>query len=113
MAKDSWRLTYGYDGRRPGNTRWNLDARVVVFRDLVEELHPDIAKRLNDELMKLAVLMNKLNGNRAEIAATATRAAPLADELAVQLEAQSYDPTLTLRLMRRIAARLSGNCGRG
>lgn len=102
MAKDSWRLTYGYDGRRPGNTRWN-DARVVVFRDLVEELHPDIAKRLNDELMKLAVLMNKLNGNRAEIAATATRAAPLADELAIQLEAQSYDPTLTLRLMRRIA----------
>lgn len=102
MAKDSWRLTYGYGGRRPGNTRWN-DARVVVFRDLVEEVHPDTARRLNDEMTQLALLMNKLNGNRAEIAATAKRAAPLAGELAIQLEAQPYDPALTLRLMRRIA----------
>ena len=104
-AADSWRLTTSeyYAGRRPGNPPWN-EARVVVFRDLVEELHPDTGKRLNDQLMKLAGLMNQLNGNRTEIAATARSAAVVAGELAVQLDSQPYDPARTLRLMRRIAA---------
>ena len=100
---DSWRQEGGYPGRRPGNPPWN-EARVVVFRDLVEELHPETAKRLNDELVRLAGLMNQLNGNRAEIGATANHAAGIAGELAIQLEMQAYDPALTLRLMRRIAA---------
>jgi len=103
MASDSWRQERGYSGHRPGNPPWN-QARIVVFRDLVEELHPDTAKRLNDELTHLAGLMNQLNGNRLEISATAKRAAVLSGELAVQLEAQAYDPALTLRLMRRLAA---------
>jgi hypothetical protein len=103
MASDSWRQERGYSGHRPGNPPWN-QARIVVFRDLVEELHPDTAKRLNDELTHLAGLMNQLNGNRQEISATAKRAAVLSGELAVQLEAQAYDPALTLRLMRRLAA---------
>jgi hypothetical protein len=102
-AADSWRQERGYAGRRPGNPPWN-EARVVVFRDLVEESHPETAKRLNDELIHLASLMNQLNGNRAEIAASANHAATLAGELAIQLESQAYDPALTLRLMRRIAA---------
>ncbi len=102
-ASDSWRQERGYAGRRPGNPPWN-ESRVVVFRDLAEELHPDTAKRLNDELLHLATLMNQLNGNRVEIAATAERAAKLAGDLAIQLDAQAYDSALTLRLMRRIAA---------
>ena len=101
-ATDSWRQDRGYSGRRPGNPPWN-QARVVVFRDLVEETHPDTSKRLNDELLKLAGLMNQLNGNRGEIAATAKHAATLAGELAIQLDGQAYDPALTLRVMRRIA----------
>jgi hypothetical protein len=101
-AADSWRQDRGYSGRRPGNPPWN-QARVVVFRDLVEETHPDTSKRLNDELLKLAGLMNQLNGNRGEIATTAKHAATLAGELAIQLDGQAYDPALTLRVMRRIA----------
>jgi len=104
-AADSWRLkdTRYYDNRRPGNPPWN-EARVVVFRDLVEEVHPDAAKQLNQELRSVAEQMNRLNGNRQEIAATATRAAELANQLANELNNQSYDPALTMRLMRRIAS---------
>jgi hypothetical protein len=104
-AADSWRLkdTGYYSGRRPGNPPWN-EARVVVFRDLVEEVHPDAAKQLNQELQSVAEQMNKLNGNRQEIAATAKRAAELANQLANELNNQSYDPALTMRLMRRIAS---------
>ena len=102
-ATDSWRQERGYPGRRPGNPPWN-EARVVVFRDLVKELHPDTAQRLDEQLMGLADLMNQLNGNREKIAATAKRAAVTAGELAIQLDAQPYDSTLTLRLMRHIAA---------
>jgi hypothetical protein len=102
-AGDSWRQERGYSGRRPGNPPWN-EARVVVFRDLVGELHPNTAKRLSDDLMKLAGLMNQLNGNRAEIASTAKSAASLANDLAVQLENQPYDAAVTLRVMRRIAS---------
>lgn len=102
-ATDSWRQERGYSGRRPGNPPWN-QARVVVFRGLVEELHPDASKRLNDELLKLAGLMNQLNGNRSEIAATAKHAAGLAGELAIQIDNQPFDPIVTLRVMRRIAA---------
>jgi hypothetical protein len=102
-ASDSWRQERGYSGRRAGNPPWN-ESRVVVFRDLIEELHPDEAKQLKYQLTKLAAAMNQLQGNRTEIAATAKSAAAIANNLATQLESQSYSPDLTLRLMRRIAA---------
>jgi len=104
-AADSWRLVSSdyYGKRRPGNPPYN-ESRVIVFRDLVEELHPDMAKQLNQDVWQVAEQMNKLNGNRQEIAAAANRAAELANQIADKLSAQSYDPALTLRLMRRIAA---------
>jgi hypothetical protein len=100
--EDSWRQERGYPGRRPGNPPWN-ESRVVVFRDLVAEISPDASKQLNDEVVQLASLMNQLNGNREQIAASATRASALADQLVKQVEAQGYDSATTLRLMRRVA----------
>jgi cytochrome c554/c'-like protein len=115
-ASDSWRLKAAdyYGNRRPGNPPWN-EARVIVFRDVIEELHPETAKQLNKELWDVADQMNKLNGNRQDIAATATRAAELANSLADKLNTQPYDSALTLRLMRRIAANYStiANAGYG
>jgi len=103
---DSWRLTTAnyYEGRRPGNPAWN-ESRVVVFRVMAEELHPDTAKRLSDDLVQLAELMNQLNGNRTEIITTAKKSAAVAGDLAIEFDSQAYDPALTLRLMRRIAAK--------
>jgi hypothetical protein len=100
--EDSWRQKRGYAGRRPGNAPWN-ESRVVVFRDLVQEISPNTAKQFDDEIVQLAGLMNDLNGKRELIAASATRAAALADQLVKQVDAQAYDSAMTLRLMRRIA----------
>jgi AMIN domain-containing protein/cytochrome c554/c'-like protein len=103
QPEDSWRQARGYAGRRPGNPPWN-QSRVVVFRDLVGEISPNSAKQLDDEVSQLASLMNQLNSNREQIAASATRASALADQLVKQVDAQGYDSAVTLRLMRRVAA---------
>jgi hypothetical protein len=100
---DSWRQKRGYDEvHRPGNPPWN-ESRVVVFRELVEEINPNQSKQLDDEVNQLASLMNQLNGNREQIAASATRASAFAELLVKQVNGQGYDSALTLRLMRRIA----------
>jgi ABC-type transporter Mla subunit MlaD len=101
--EDSWRQARGYPKRRPGNPSWN-QSRVAVFRDLVEETSPNAGKQLQDEVSQLASLMNQLNGNREQIAASATRASALVDQLVKKFDAQGYDSALTLRLMRRVAA---------
>jgi len=101
-VEDSWRQARGYAGRRPGNPPWN-ESRVVVFRDLVAELSPNSGKQLDDQVAQLASLMSQLNGNREQIAASAIRAAALADQVVKQVDAQGYDSALTLRLMRRVA----------
>jgi len=101
-AEDSWRQERGYAGRRPGNPPWN-QSRVVVFRDLVEEISPNASKQLNDEVSQLAGLMNQLNGNREQIAASAMRASAFADQVVKQVDAQGYDGAMTLRLIRRVA----------
>ena len=100
--EDSWRQERGYAGRRPGNPPWN-ESRVVVFRDLVEEISPGASKQLNDEVSQLAGLMNQLNGNREQIAASAARASAWADQIMKQVDGQGFDSALTLRLMRRVA----------
>ena len=100
--EDSWRQERGYAGRRPGNPPWN-ESRVVVFRDLIEEINSNASKQLDEQISQLAGLMNQLNGNREQIAASATRASEFADQLVKQVDARGYDSALTLRLMRRIA----------
>jgi hypothetical protein len=100
--EDSWRQERGYAGRRPGNPPWN-DSRAVVFRDLVEEVSPNASKQLDDEISQLAILMNQLNENREQIAASATRASAWAGQLVKQVDAQGYDSAVTLNLIRRVA----------
>jgi hypothetical protein len=102
LPLDSWRQERGYAGHRPGNPPWN-QSREVIFRSLVEEISPDAAKQFNEEITKLAGLMNQLAGNREEIGASADRAAGVADQLAREIQGQNYDQALTLRLLRRVA----------
>jgi hypothetical protein len=101
--EDSWRQERGYPARRPGNPPWN-ESRVVVFRDLVEEINPNASRQLNDEVTQLASLMNQMNGNREQIATSAARASVFADQLVKQVDGQGYDSALTLRLLRRVAS---------
>lgn len=100
--EDSWRQDQGYASRTPGVPALN-ESRYVVFRHLVKRTNPEVAAQLDSEIAHLRELTGKLNGNPAEIAASATRAAALAGQVAQQLNARSYDQSVTIGLMRAIA----------
>jgi hypothetical protein len=110
--EDSWRQERGYPDRRPGVPPWN-DSHAILFRDLVGEINPEGSKQLDNELLQLAALMNRLDGNREQIAASATRASAQADHLVKLVDAQGYDSALTLSLMRRIAGDASAISAEG
>ena len=89
-AKDSWRQEVGYAGRTPGVPAWNA-ARYVVFRYPLEETEPHSASKLMRSF-QLAGLMNQLNGNREQIAASADPCfRPWADQIVKQVDAQPGD----------------------
>jgi len=101
-AKDSWRQASGYEGRAPGVPAWNA-SRYVVFKYAAREANAGAAEQLESEMKKLAGLMGQLSGNKEEIAATASRAAEMAHQLAGNLNGQTFDQAFTLRVMRGIA----------
>ena len=100
--EDSWRQELGYAGREPGVPAWN-QSRYVVFRHIAKRVSSDKAQQLDADITKLAGLLGKHNGNSQEIAATATRAAATALQLAQQLNAKSYDQVFAVAVMRAIA----------
>lgn len=87
-------------GGTPRTAPWN-QSRNAVLESLAQEIAPDEAKQLSDDMRKLELSIGE-EGNKGEISATASRAAGLADQLAKRAAAQSYDRALTLKLMRRI-----------
>jgi hypothetical protein len=101
--KDSWRQEEGYSARTPGVPAWNA-SRFVVFRHAAAETDAATAATLDREIQTLSLLIGQLNGDHEQIAASADRAAALADTLSRELNARTYDQTLTLQVMRRIAA---------
>ena len=101
--KDSWRQEAGYAGRTPGVPAWNA-ARFVVFRYAAAATDAATAGKLESEMATLSSLMGQLSGDREQIAASAERAAALADSLTRELNDRAYDQAFTLQVMRRIAA---------
>ena len=101
--KDSWRQEAGYAGRTPGVPAWNA-ARFVVFRYAAAATDAAAAGKLESEIATLSSLMGQLSGDREQIAASAERAATLADSLTRELNDRTYDQGFTLQVMRRIAA---------
>ena len=102
-AKDSWRQERGYEGRRPGNTPFNL-SRYVVLRHLVEQTDPAASQQLKSEIDKVYALVTAPGSDRRQIAAEASNAAELADRLSERWNALKFDPAETLRLMKSISA---------
>ena len=101
--QDSWRQEAGYAGRTPGVPAWNA-ARFVVFRYAATATDATAAGKLESEVATLGSLMGQLSGDREQIAASAERAATLADSLTRELNDRAYDQGFTLQVMRRIAA---------
>jgi len=99
--EQSWRQERGYAGRRPGDPPWNA-SRYAVFRELAHQVDNDAASRLDDQIEQLGKSLSQLEPDRDAVAATATSAAALSNQLVARLEAQPYDAAMTLRLLDRI-----------
>ena len=102
--EESWRLTSDsyYGRRKAGVPAWNA-SRYVTFRYAAKDVDAATATKLETDVSTLAGLMAQLNGDREQIAATAERAAGLADTLTRELDSRSYDRVFTLQVMRGIA----------
>jgi hypothetical protein len=100
-AKDSWRQTHGYEGRRPGDPAWN-SSRYAVFRLLAKQIDSGNGQELDKYMLTVSNEMSKLNPDRAVVAKAASAAAPLAQQIAERLAAMQYDQAITLRMMQRI-----------
>ena len=88
---------------RPASRAWNA-ARFIVFRYAAAATDAAAAGKLESEVATLSSLMGQLSGDREQIAASAERAAALADSLTRELNDRAYDQAFTLQVMRRIAA---------
>jgi hypothetical protein len=99
--QNSWRQARGYAGRDPGAPSWNL-SRYVVFRHLVDQVNPQHGKELRDQIEKVENLVGN-RADREQIAAAATQAASVADQIAKDLRQQPYDRDLSARVMLAIA----------
>jgi len=100
-AKDSWRQEHGYSGRRPGDPAWNA-SRFLVFRILASQVDASAAHELDAKVGAVASEMSKLNPDRAAVAASASEAAPVAQQFASRLAAMPYDSAVALRAMQGI-----------
>jgi Cytochrome c554 and c-prime len=102
-AKDSWRQERGYPGRRPGNPPFNL-SRYVVFHHVLQDVDPGAVRDLEVGINQVYVGVTALNSDRPKTAAEATSTAALADRLAARMGTIPFDPAMSLRLMKSIAA---------
>ena len=97
----SWRQEAGYHGRQPGAPVWN-PATYSVFRHIAGAIDPTVTTQLVSELQSIERLSGK-PANKDELATRAKEAAALADQIAREVQAQSYDRNLAAKLLREIA----------
>ncbi len=101
-AKNSWRQAHGFAGRRPGDPPWN-SSRYAVFRLLAKQIDSANALELDRRIAEVSDEMSKLNPDRNAVAASASAAAPIAQEFAEQLAAMQYDQSFVLRMLHQIS----------
>jgi hypothetical protein len=111
-TEQSWRQARGYPGRRPGDPPWN-GSRYAVFREVVHQIDGGTADKLDAEILRLRKLMSQLNPDRDAVAAAASTAATLAQELSVKINSAPYDLGVTLRLLQRISNDADEIAGQG
>lgn len=110
--EQSWRQARGYPGRRPGDPPWNA-SRYAVFREVVHQVDGSNAEKLDSQILRLSQLMSQLNPDRDAVAAVATNAASVAQELSVKINSTHYNPAVTLRLLQKISSDADDIAGQG
>jgi hypothetical protein len=111
-AKDSWRQERGYAGRRPGNAPFNL-SRYVVFHHVLQDVDPGAVRELEADINQVYAGVTALNSDRPKTSAEASSAAALTDRLAVRMNTIAFDPAMSLRLLKSIAADGDGIAAQG
>jgi cytochrome c554/c'-like protein len=102
-AESSWRQSAGYRDRKAGVPPWN-PAHFVIFRQLVKEIDPATATKLDGQLLEVYTLTSRLDTDRAAIAKAAGAAAQTAGELGDRLNGMNLDHAVSMRLSRAIVA---------
>jgi Cytochrome c554 and c-prime len=102
-AKDSWRQTRGYDGRRPGDPPYN-QSRFVVFRKIVDQFEPGVSDRLGTQMTQVDEEMSKLRPERSRVIERAGIASETAAGIVRRLMAAQFDDAIALQLMKSISA---------
>jgi cytochrome c554/c'-like protein len=96
----SWRQADGYRDRQPGAPVWN-PSTYAVFRHIAGAVDPATTTQLLSALQNIEQLSGK-PGTKDQLAARAKDAAGLADRIAQEVQAQTYDRTLTAKLLQEI-----------
>ena len=102
-SEESWRQARGYPNHKPGNVPWN-DAHYLVLRVIAREMDPGLSKKLEDDLSAVYSQTSKVSPDKKQVIEAANRTADLADRLAFQLSADSFDRAKAVRLMHAISA---------
>jgi len=97
----SWRQAGGYPGRQPGAPVWNAST-YAVLRHIAGAVDSSTTNQLVSQLTSIEQLSGK-PGSKDQLAARAKDAAGLADRIAQEMRAQTYDRNLTARLLQEIA----------
>jgi hypothetical protein len=84
-----------------------------VFREVVHQVDGSTADKLDAEIVRLRKLMSQLNPDRDAVAAGASNAANLAQELSVKINSAPYDLAVTLRLLQTISNDADEIAGQG
>jgi hypothetical protein len=97
----SWRQAGGYHGRHPGAPVWN-PSTYAVFRHIASAVDPSTTGQLVSRLQTIEKVSGRMS-SKDELAASAREASGLTDRIVQQVQAQSYDRSLTTRLLQEIA----------
>ncbi|HEX4916138.1 MAG TPA: multiheme c-type cytochrome [Vicinamibacterales bacterium] len=110
--EDSWRQSFGYDDRRPGNPAVNV-ARWVTARHVVAAYDATAAGSLDEVMRALARDASRLRPNVAEVVTLTTRARTILDAAIARAVAAKPDAAVAMRLLRAIAADVEAIAPRG
>lgn len=97
----SWRQAQGYPDRQPGAPVWN-PSTFAVFRYFAAAVDASTTNQLITKLREIEELSGK-PASKDQLAARAQEASALADRIAHQVEALSYNGAIATRLLQEVA----------
>lgn len=111
-AEESWRQTFGYSTRRPGNPALNV-ARWVTARHVLAAQDARAAAELNDVMMSLEREASRPGPDEGQVVALTTRGRTILDAAIARALSSTPDAAAAARLLRAVAADVEEIAPRG